>query len=87
MGHAGVTDIHFTPASTDVKQPDKKPPVILSFCACCGDLLRHGKAFEPHPRCDNCGHSVGQKVDRLEGTFPYDAAMALANIYKDLESS
>lgn len=87
MGHAGVNDVHFTPVSTDVKLKDTKPQVILSFCATCGDLLRHGKAFEPSPRCDNCGHTVSDRTERLEGTFRYEEAMSLANIYKDIETS
>lgn len=88
MGHAGVHDIHFTPASTDVsKQPGNQPSIILSFCACCGDLLRHGKGLESNPRCDNCNHSVAARSDRLEGTFKYEEAMKLANIYTDIETS
>jgi hypothetical protein len=50
---------------------------ILDFCGCCGVLLEEGLGLEEEPTCSNCGVSVKDLKDRIQGSFTEEDATRL----------
>lgn len=47
---------------------------IISFCAWCGVRLPAGLGREDDPCCPNCGNSVKDHEQRIEGEFSEEDA-------------
>lgn len=52
---------------------------IISFCASCGVMLPAGMGCldKDAQKCENCGHSVSNSNERIDGTFSREDAHRL----------
>lgn len=56
---------------------EQERTVILDFCINCGQLLHPELSEDEEPQCDNCGNSLRNPNNRVQGHFSWSDGEAL----------